>query len=241
MLMATFVFVHGSWHGAWCWYRLSTRLQRAGHRVIAPDLLSLGCDTTPYERVTLKSWTEQIASHVLSASEPVVLVGHSRGGIVISEVAERIPERIQKLIYVSAFLLKNGQTLQEVAAGDEQSLVLPGLVVAADRLSASIRPEVARQAFYGECSDEDVALALLLLRAEPLAPIATPVSVSPARFGRVPRAYIGCTRDRAITPSAQLLMQKAWPCEQSLQLATDHSPFLSRPDELTEAVLSVSS
>jgi pimeloyl-ACP methyl ester carboxylesterase len=239
--MATYVFVHGSWHGAWCWYRLVARLQRAGHRVVAPDLLSLGCDTTAYQAVTLKSWTDQIASHVLAAPEPVVLIGHSRGGIVISEVAERIPERIRKLVYVNAFLLKHGQTLQEIAASDQQSLVLPGLEVSADQLSASIRPEVARKAFYGECSDEDVGLALSLLRAEPLAPVATPLSVSPARFGRVARAYVGCTLDRAISPAVQALMQQAWPCEQTLALATDHSPFLSRPDELTAAILSVSS
>ena len=235
--MASYVLVHGSWHGGWCWHRVVAGLERAGHRVLAPDLLSMGRDFTPYASVTLAAWADQIAALVAAEEEPVVLVGHSRGGIVISEVAERIPQRLCGLVYVTAFLLENGQSLQEIAGQDEQSLVLPSLVMAEDHLSATFREAAARDAFYGQCSDEDVVLALSLLRPEPLAPIVTPVRTTAECFGRVPRVYIECDSDRAISPAMQRRMQSALPCSTRITLRSDHSPFLSHAPELTAALL----
>jgi len=235
--MSTYVLVHGSGHGAWCWHRIVARLRRASHAVIAPDLLALGCDCTLPGTVTLARWADQIAAAVQSASEPVVLVGHSRGGIVISEVAERIPDRIRVLVYVTAFLLRDGQTLGESAAQISGSLVPPAIQVAPDGHSATLRSDVIRDAFYGQCSDDDFALAQLLLKPEPVAPLATPVHVTAARFGRVPRVYIECTADRAITHAAQRRMQEALPCRERITLESDHSPFFSRPEELAQALL----
>jgi pimeloyl-ACP methyl ester carboxylesterase len=237
--MASYVLVHGSWHGGWCWHRVVAGLERSGHRVLAPDLLSLGRDFTPYASVTLSAWADQIAALVRAEDEPVVLVGHSRGGIVISEVAERIPQRVRGLVYVTAFLLENGQTLQDIAGQDDESLVLPSLVLAEDLLSASFRETAARDAFYGQCSEEDVVLALSLLRPEPMAPIATPVRTTTERFGRVPRVYIECDADRAISLAMQRRMQSALPCRTRITLRSDHSPFLSCAPELTVALLSM--
>jgi pimeloyl-ACP methyl ester carboxylesterase len=235
--MATFVLVHGAWHGAWCWHRIVARLQRASHRVMAPDLLSLGIDCTPPGSVTLRSWTDQIAALVESSNEPIVLVGHSRGGIVLSEVAERIPERIRVLVYVTAFLLENGRSLRDSTAEQPESLVPPAMMVADDHQTATVRDSALREAFYGRCSDEDVALARSLLKPEPLAPLATPVRITAARFGRVPRVYVECTDDRAITYAAQRKMQSALPCSERVTLESDHSPFFSCPDELAGALL----
>jgi pimeloyl-ACP methyl ester carboxylesterase len=235
--MATYILVHGAWHGGWCWHRIAVRLERAGHRVLAPDLLSLGRDRTPVGSVALADWTDQIAALIDAQSEPIVLVGHSRGGIVLSETAERRPTRIRVLVYVTAFLLENGCSLQMAAAGDTESLVGPNLVVADDHLSVRIRDEAVRETFYGECSDDDVALARALLVPEPLTPLATPVRTTDANFGSVPRVYVECSRDRAMTLKSQQQMQAALPCRETISLDTDHSPFLSRPDELTAALL----
>jgi len=235
--MAHFVLIHGAWHGGWCWHRIVARLQRASHRVTAPDLLGLGIDSTPPGRVSLDRWTDQIVEIIESASEPVVLVGHSRGGIVLSAVAERIPERIRTLVYVTAFLLESGVSLLEAAARIAGSLVPPAMVIAEDHCSATMRPDAVHEAFYGCCNDDEVALAMALLKPEPLAPLATPTRISAERFGRVPRVYVECLRDRAITHAAQRRMQSALPCRDRITLDTDHSPFFSRPDELANALL----
>jgi pimeloyl-ACP methyl ester carboxylesterase len=87
--MARFVLVHGAWHGGWCWERIVPLLGAAGHEVLAPDLPGLGADRTPFAADVLAQWADFVAGLVRGAAEPAVLVGHSRGGLVISEAAER--------------------------------------------------------------------------------------------------------------------------------------------------------
>ena len=230
--MSTFVLVHGSWHGAWCWYKIVPRLEKLGHTVIAPDLPALGRDRTPVNRVSLATWTRHVCDIVDRVPGEVVLVGHSRGGIVISEVAEHRPDRIRTLVYLCAFLPRDGESLFDLSGRDDASLVPPNFVMSEDKSSSTIRDEALRDAFYGECSDEDLALARFCLQPEPTLPLATPVKLTAGNFGKVPRVYVECLRDRAIPLSFQRQMHGASPCERVLALDTDHSPFLSRPDEL---------
>jgi pimeloyl-ACP methyl ester carboxylesterase len=230
--MSTYVLIHGAWHGAWCWYKVLPRLEALGHTVIAPDLPSLGRDKTPANRVSLSMWRDFVCGILDAQTEPVILVGHSRGGIVISEVAEHRPDRIRTLVYLSAFLPRDGESLFDLAAHAIGSEVPPNMVMSEDKGSSMLRDDIVRSAFYGECSDEDVALARSLLQPEPTLPLATPVRLSEKNFGRVPRVFIGCLRDRAVTPPLQKRMCEALPCRQVLTIDTDHSPFFSRPDEL---------
>ncbi len=230
--MSTFLLVHGAWHGAWCWHKVMSRLEKMGHTVIAPDLSALGRDRTPVNRVSLAMWREQICRIVDSVPEQVVLVGHSRGGIVISEVAEHRPRRIRTLVYLSAFLARDGECLFDLAGSDETSLVPPNMVMSEDKSFSTMRDEALRDAFYGECSDDDFALARLSVQAEPTLPLATPLQITDANYGSVPRVYIECLRDKAIPIALQRRMQAALPCRQVLALDSDHSPFFSRPDEL---------
>ena len=230
--MSTFVLIHGAWHGAWCWRKVSSRLEKLGHAVIAPDLAGLGADDTPLAHVSLQLWTQQVCRILDSQAEPVMLVGHSRGGIVISEVAEQRPDKIRELVYLTAFLVRNGECLFDLAQQDLSSLVPANMVMSPDKLFSTMREESLRDAFYGQCSAEDVALAHELVRPEPTAPLATPLRLTQENFGRVPRVYVQCLRDRAIPPALQQQMYTATPCR-VLCLDTDHSPFFSAPDELT--------
>jgi pimeloyl-ACP methyl ester carboxylesterase len=230
--MSTFLLIHGAWHGAWCWYKVVPRLERLGHRVLAPDLPSLGRDRTPVNRVTLPLWRDFVCNIIDTQPEPVILVGHSRGGMVISEVAEHRPDRIRTLVYLAAFLPRAGQSLFDLAAQAEGSEVPPSMVMSEDSTSSMVRDDAVRSAFYGECSDEDVTLARACLQPEPTLPLATAVHLTEPNFGRVPRIYIGCARDHAVTPPFQKLMLSASPCKQVLSIDTDHSPFFSRPEEL---------
>jgi pimeloyl-ACP methyl ester carboxylesterase len=230
--MNTYLLVHGAWHGAWCWHKLMSRLEKMGHTVIAPDLPALGRDRTPVNRVSLAMWREHVCGLVDSVPEQVILVGHSRGGIVISEVAEHRPRRIRTLVYLTAFLARNGECLFDLAGSDATSLVPPNMVMSEDKSSSLLREEALREAFYGECSDDDVALARFCVQPEPTVPLATPLQITDANYGSVPRVYIECLRDKAIPIALQRRMQSALPCRQVLAIDTDHSPFFSRPDEL---------
>lgn len=236
---STFVLIHGAWHGAWCWHKLVPLLTARGHRVVAPDLPSMGDDPTPASSVTLDSWARFVADLVAVQLEPVVLVGHSRGGIVISQAAELVPERIARLVYLSGYLLRAGETLADAARADEGSLVPANMIPAASGVTCTMRPRAVRDAFYGHCGDADVEFARARLSPEPLKPLVTPLTVTPERFGRVPRAYIECRDDKTVSHAAQRLMHARLPCDQVFTLDGDHSPFLSAPQDLARILISI--
>ena len=230
--MSTFVLVHGAWHGAWCWDKIAPLLERAGHRVAAIDLPGHGRDKTPVKDVTLAAYAARVVEALQAQPEPVVLVGHSMGGIAISEAAECVPDRVSTLVYLTAFLLRDGESLLEVAQGDADALVLRNLVQAPDGSYATVREEALREVFYGGCPDDDVERARRLLVPQATAPFATPLHLTVENFGRVPRVYIECLRDRAISPAIQKQMYTRTPCRSVISMDTDHSPFFSAPQEL---------
>jgi pimeloyl-ACP methyl ester carboxylesterase len=223
----TFVLIAGAWHGAWCWHKLAALLDAQGHRVMTPDLPATGAEPGDPASVTLESWAMFVANIVSLQSEPVVLVGHSRGGVVISRVAELIPDRVRRLVYVSGYLLPAGGTLAETAREDRESLVPQNMVPASKGITCMLRPRVIREALFTGCTDEDYEFALARMTPEPLKPLVAKLEVTAQRFGQVPRTYVECTQDRTITLSAQRNMQAEWPCNPVFTLASDHSPFLS--------------
>jgi pimeloyl-ACP methyl ester carboxylesterase len=231
--MSRFVLIHGAWHGAWCWHRLKAELEAAGHSVAAPDLPALGDDQTPAEKITLDYWARFVADRVNAQPGPVILVGHSRGGVVISQAAERAPENIARLVYVAGWLVPNGQSLAGVTHDMNDSLVIPNMVPVKSGVTCRVRDSVLREAFYGACSEDDFQFARERLRPEPLKPLVTPLELT-QRFETLPRAYVECTRDRAIPLDAQRRMRELLPCDRVLTLETDHSPFFSKTTELAQ-------
>jgi pimeloyl-ACP methyl ester carboxylesterase len=106
------------------------------------------------------------------------------------------------------------------------------MIPAMGGVTCNLRAEVVRSALFGQCTDADYEYALARMTPEPLKPLVTKLLVTAHRFGRVPRAYIECLQDRTVTLTAQRRMQAALPCEPVLTLDSDHSPFLSQPQEL---------
>jgi hypothetical protein len=103
----------------------------------------------------------------------------------------------------------------------------------------TFREEILKEAFYADCTEEDVALAKLLLVPQALAPGGTPLKTSEANFGRIPRVYIECRRDRALTPTFQRRLYTALPCQQVITMDTSHSPFFSAPGELAAHLMTL--
>jgi pimeloyl-ACP methyl ester carboxylesterase len=165
-----------------------------------------------------------------------MLVGHSRGGIVISEAAEMVPERIRGLVYLTAVLLPSGgmvvQIMEQLPAES-----LAAVQLAADGTHSVLDRDRAAVLLYNTTPPEWVRRALGKLGPDPMQPNTAPLYLTPERYGSVPRFFIECLQDRTLSIDLQRRMVKAMPCKRVLTLDTDHSPFLSAPERLAESLI----
>ncbi|WP_455280957.1 alpha/beta fold hydrolase [Cupriavidus necator] len=230
-----FVLVHGAWHGAWCWSSVIPLLRAQGHGVTAVDLPGRWREPGELVGLTADDYVRIVEQVLRTVDGPIVLVGHSLGGATISLAAERVPDHVRRLIYLAAFLVPDGQTVGAIAGTDEHSSL--STLVRRDTGVSYVNLERANQVLYHDCSEADTRVAHRPLCFEPSVMGQTPMRVTPERFGRIPRAYIECLQDRAISINAQRAMQAALPCNQVATMDTGHSPFISRPYELAEILL----
>ena len=233
--MSTYVLVHAAWHGSWCWDKIAPLLEEKGHRVEAHDLPGHGRDTTPVSEVSTAAYVDSVCRILDAQSEPVILVGHSLAGLIVSQAAEYRPHKIKTLVYIAALLLHNGESPLNVP--DTDSLLGPNMIAAEDG-SLTIRDEVIREAWYSDCCDEDAAWAKSLLVPQNPATFTTPIYITEENFGRIPRVYIECLLDKALSPWVQKKMYSEIPCR-VISMNTNHSPFLSAPEELVEHLISL--
>jgi pimeloyl-ACP methyl ester carboxylesterase len=232
--VSSIVLVHGAFSGAWCWHKVQPELEERGHDVTVFDLPGHGVDTTPPGEVRFEDYVSRVEAAVDAQDGPVVLVGHSMAGMVVTQVGERRPEAVDTLVYLTAYLPGDGQSMADLRV--EESLVTKNFTAHESRGVGTIAEEAWDGLFYGDCSPADRALGHSLGRAEPLDPISRPVSTSEDRFGSIPRVFVACEDDRAITPTQQRMMREAVPCDEVLTLGASHSPFLSVPTETAEAI-----
>ncbi len=230
--MSQFLLIHGAFHGAWCWDKTVAELEKLGHRAKAIDLPGQGQDQTPLAQVSLDAMVDRIIETLKSFSEPAVLVGHSLGGIPISVAGEKAPDRVKTLVYLSAFLPRDGETLIDIENRNPKQVVPKSMIFDAERVSGAIMLDKVREIFYHDCSDADVAFAIGRLRPQAVAALFTPVHLTTERFGRIPRVYIECTDDRALSTEIQRDMIAKSPPVDVRHLHASHSPFLSMPDKL---------
>jgi pimeloyl-ACP methyl ester carboxylesterase len=225
--MATFVLVHGAWHGSWCWKRVRKTLQADGHDVFTPTLTGVGershlvspqvtLDTHVTDVVNLIRWEEL---------DDVVLCGHSYGGCVITGVADRVPERLRALVYLDAFILENGQGLHdvlppEVATGQQQTAndkgngwLVPPITAEFFRVNAADRAWVDRQ-----CTPQPLATFQHRLRLRHAIPPAKCTHILATGYEHSP-----------FPPFHALAKAKGW---KTLTIDCGHDVMLDRPAEL---------
>ena len=232
--MKTFILIHGSWHSAWNWHKVVPLLEKEGHKAFAIDLPGMGRDKTSISEVKMKTTVEKICELIDSIEGKVILVGHSKNGIMISQAAEYRPHKIEKLIYLAAYLVPNGKTQREYSLLDTGGMLKPYVTPYPELNAHTLQPAIYKEGLYHDCDDDITELAKVLLSHEPVESGITPLQLTEENFGSVPRYYIECTEDRAVTPFIQQKMYEETPCKKIYRLATSHSPFFSQPEALTE-------
>lgn len=259
-----YLLLHGSFHAAWNWHKVQPLLQARGYQALAPDLPAHGQDRMPASKASLQACVDKVVACLRQWPTPAVLVAHSRSGIVISQVAEQCPERVAGLVYLAAYLVPNGKSMMDYAVQDTESLVVRNVLprlgaggaarlgrlfrrplaravlprwLPAARQTHRLRPEAYHDALYHDCPPEITSMAHALLEPEPNWPGFTPLRLSEARYGRVPRVYVQCLQDRAVTLALQQRMVSESGCKHVYSLDSGHSPFFSQPQPLVDVLI----
>lgn len=238
--MATFILIHGAWHGGWSFDPIRPLLEAAGHQVISPDLPGMGGSAAELADATLASWADYVADLCRKAPSPVILAGHSRGGLVISEAAERAPDAISALVYICAMLLPSGMSREQWRAMAEPNPAFREIILPHESGIATIVDAARAAPIFAQLSPDAAVQAVLpRLMAEPDQPRMVPLALTDGRYGQVPRHYIECLYDKTIPLNDQRRMQALQPCASVTALEADHSPFLSAPAALAEALRTI--
>lgn len=236
--MSHYILIHGAWEESRMWDEVSPILQKNGHTVTAIDLPGHGKNKQPGSPVTTSDYITAVVDVISQFDHQVILVGHSMNGALISLVAERIPEKIERLIYVTAFLLKDGGSVLEAMQSDTDGEVLPEIVFSDDQTYATLPvPALKRVGFHD--IKESVIQRVLPLMAEwqTTEPFMAKVVLSDKNFGSVPKTYIRTSIDKMVSPALQETMIANWEVETVLDLESGHFPAFSVPEKLAGLLL----
>ncbi|NML40323.1 alpha/beta hydrolase [Chitinophaga sp. G-6-1-13] len=232
-----YVLVHGAWHGGWCWQRVSEKLRADGNIVYTPTLSGLGeHNNQPHDSINLDTHITDIVNLLnMEDLHDVVLVGHSYAGVVITGVADRIPERISKLIYLDAVLAENGQSALSVQPPAVQADFKKGAVPYGMRSLPTLSA-----GFFGVSNPKDEQWVNERLTLQPYHTFAQPLVLKHPYGNHLPLIYIACTQ-----PQLPSLRQFADRTRQSSQwkyyeMKTGHDAMITQPVELANLLVSLS-
>ncbi len=226
------ILVHGAWGSGKSWGPVPRILARAGFDVVTLDLPGHGDDPTPPGTVGLSDYAARIVAE-LEQGPPALLVGHSMGGMAISAAAEAAPHLVRKLVYVCAFLPRDGDSLLSLKKREAHTIgaaVRPG----PEPGTTVLDPDIAVDYLCHDASDRLKAEVRTGLVPQSNAAQTDAIHLTEARFGTVPRAYIRCLEDRTITPELQHWMQDQSPCAENLTLNCGHLPQMTAVPELCD-------
>lgn len=236
--MKHYILVHGAWEGSWSWDNTQPVLEKHGHKVTAIDLPGTDKNRQAIPQVTMDNYVQTVVDAINALDHKVILVGHSMAGAIISQVAEQIPDRIERLIFAAAFLLKSGDSVIEAMQRDPDGEFLPKLMFSDDERSVTASEQTWRNIAFHDVDKTSVEKALPLVDvAQATEPFAAKVAVSDAKFGSVPKTYIGTSIDKMVSPKLQEEMIGNWPVDQVHALPSGHFPTLSMPEKLAEMML----
>ncbi len=230
------ILIHGAYHGGWCWQRVVDLLADDGIAAIAPDLPGHGTDDGWLAEQTLENYVDRIVQTASQASSPVTLVGHSLAGAIAIQAADRLPDKIAQIVFLTAYIPIDGETLGELVATDPDCHARVDRVDVVGINAICLKKGTLRDAFYNLAPDQAAAFAEDRVQLQSPTPFREVVTLKggPSRMPR--KSAILCTQDRAISVGHQKWMAERAECAPIVEIDCDHSPFLSAPMVLCDAL-----
>lgn len=229
-----FLLVHGAWHGGWVFTPLVEALVAEGHTASAPDLPAHGDDHSPPAAARLERYIDAIVAALDAAAEPVILVGHSFGGMVAAGAAGLRPDAVAAAVYVAAYLPAPGDSAATLIAGGRAARIERAMQPDPEAGTVAVGKAAARRLFYPDVPGAEARAALARLRPEPLTPLYDRAGPMPG-LARVPSGYLLCTHDRVLPPELQRAMAARGGAV-TRELDSAHTPQLSMPVGLAAAL-----
>ncbi len=221
------VLVHGAWHGSWCWDRVTPFLDAAGIHWVAPDLPSVS-DAASGANQKEDNWAVRSALDELPGDAKAILLGHSRGGTVITEAGTH--DRVGHLVYLAAFLGLENEDTTPYRSND-----LNKCLQVQDDGTVTVNPELGKAVFYNEHDENDFLWAQQRLAAQSFMPFE---GESELAWQTKPSTYVICRHDNALPVAGQRRM--AARATHSIEWDTDHSPFVYRPELVATLLVGMS-
>lgn len=233
------VLVHGSWHHGDLWGPVADRLRAAGHEVHTPTVAGHGPGAD--RRVNHAQCTQSITDYLVSRDlSDVVLLGHSYGGTIISKVVEAVPERVKRLVYWNAFVLGDGESLDDNVPPHYRALFAQLSASSADG-SVMMPFPVWREAFVNDADLATAQRTYELLTPEPYQPFVDKLDLKAFHALQTPRSFINCTEDIALPPGPEWgwhpRMSGRLGLYRLVQVAGSHELMFTGPERLAGAIV----
>ena len=231
-----FILVHGAWHGGWVWKEVKESLQKQGYNVTCPTQTGLGERKHLLSlKITIDTFIDDIVNHILIEDlSNIILVGHSFAGSTISGVADRLKDRINRLIYLDAVILSNGQSPFDIAP---DSIVKERIALAQNSENQMSIPPPNPEGFG--VFDQRKAITLAKnLTPHPISTFQSKLNITNEIGNGLPLSYIFCTNPiyKSLESSREIVRQKKWPM---FELNASHDAMYTHPKETLNLLMKI--
>lgn len=234
-----FILIHGAYHGGWCWDRLVARLQDRGQTCFAPDLPGHGTDPGWLVDQSMENYVSRIAHAIDEADTPVSLVGHSMSGTTALLAAVARPERIERIVFLTAYIPAPGESILHCLGKDPACFAETSRTEVEGINAVSVKTHSLGRDFYQDADERELKWVQDRLQLQAPRPFRHVCDYDPAIIADIPKAAIICQRDRAISAGYQRDMAERAGCDPIRDIDSDHSPFVTHPDELAALLMEI--
>lgn len=221
-----YLFIHGSWHTSYSWKAIVPFLEEKGHTVSCLNLPGTPSNPKPGSEVSYQDYYKCVKQE-LQKNGPSVLVAHSMAGIIAAPLQDELPDLVQHLFLVAAFVAQEGESLLSLAMTQKSTEISNHLHLDFISGTQTIDEEGARKVFYNDCSKDVIDDELKHLVPQPIAPMMASISWKDSGKVKEKRTYIVCENDKAVSPELQKQMASKLGCKIA-SMSSGHFPFLSQ-------------